>query len=150
MKITIIALLVLLSQNIYDQKETAPQSKDTEVQEFDIFWKKFRQAVIDNDTNKLKTYTIFPFKTRGLYDSDPVVKVHESNFIEVFAAFLISQADSRNQKNQLEIIKEITKIETLQYGPYTIVNNWARVGDLEFKKAGKQWKLYFAFYNDRK
>jgi hypothetical protein len=142
----IIFLLASSSLPVFGQMSTtSTKGDDSLIQEFNVFWSKFRQAVIDNDTAKIKEYTVLPFKTRGPSDDDPIVEVNESSFIKTFKLFLDNRNGTPEQKTHFEIVKGIVQIEKLRYGPYTLLNNWARVDDLEFKKIGNQWKLYFAF-----
>jgi hypothetical protein len=101
------------------------------------FWQTLRQAIINNDTNKIIASTAFPFETRGPQDSDPIINYERKNFIRMFTAFL-------KQPGYLETELDDIK-KTLQPDTTYINNTWARVGDLEFNNRNGQWKLTFAY-----
>ena len=110
------------------------------------FWKAFRIAVLSNDTSKIIGLTHFPFKTRGPLDYDPTVSYNKNQFIFVFNAFL-NQWDGEN----LNGIKELDNIKENEIPNKGDIHNEAtivRVGDLEFKRINKNWKLTFAYLDN--
>src|SRR5687768_9054439 len=57
-------------------------------EDFLIFWKNFRTAVLRSDTTQIIEQTQFPFQTRGPLDNDPTIEYSKKNFARVFSAFL--------------------------------------------------------------
>lgn len=110
---------------------------------FAEFWKIFRLSIINNDTLKLMELTNFPLETRGPQDSDPIVKYSKNQFTTVLKTFLKQDYD----ENETEF-KLIERLEILKKGDqkeYVYDNNWARVGEFEFKFIKGKWKLTFAY-----
>lgn len=112
--------------------------------DFSIFWKSFRIAVLASDSNMLLQSTKFPFETRGPLDSDPVIKYSKSKFIPVFKAFL-NQWNGIDTSGATEII-DIKKTENPNED--AVKNDYARIGDMVFKKINKQWKFVFIYLNE--
>jgi hypothetical protein len=114
------------------------------VDDFFTFWKSFRNAVIDSDSNKIISMTKFPFQTRGPLDDDLIVKYNNRKFIHVFNAFL-NQWNGRelNDTTEMDDIKK-----TLTPNKNYIQKDMARVGDLVFNKNAKGWKLVLAYLNN--
>lgn len=55
--------------------------KDSDVNQF---WQTFRQAVLGNQKEKIVTMTQLPLKVRGPDDSDPVKKLNQLDFFDVY------------------------------------------------------------------
>lgn len=52
------------------------------------FWTNFRKAVLLNNYEEIERFVNFPLKTRGPYDTDPVIEVKQEEFKSVFTKFL--------------------------------------------------------------
>lgn len=112
--------------------------------DFAEFWKVFRTAVLDSDTNQIISMTEFPFQTRGPLDDDPDIEYEKQKFAAVFKAYL-HQWDGGSLEGTSEL-DGIRKTETPD--KKEIKNNYVRMGDLVFNKTDKGWKLVFAYLND--
>lgn len=120
----------------------AVKTRDTlNTESFPEFWKIFRQAILNSDTNQIITMTKFPFQTRGPLDDDPTIEYNKQKFLHVFQAFL-------NQSNGMDL-EGTTELESIKKtttpNKTDIVNDYARIGDLVFNKTKKGWKLVFIF-----
>ena len=107
---------------------------------FIVFWNKFRNAVLNHDTNTVISLTKFPFETHGLYDNDPIVKYDKENFYKVLNAYLNQGSDMMEGESELDYIKN-----TINPDSKYIIDKWARVGDFQFKNIKGEWKLKFAY-----
>ena len=98
--------------------------------EFRDFWKGFRKAVLRSDWDELASLVEFPLSTRASMDWDPVIPVHREDFQERFSEFLVREKP---------LIERLPRID-----PY-IVDDWVRIGDMQFRRRGGQWKLYWIY-----
>ncbi len=116
------------------------------------FWTNFRAAVLSGDYNEIKQFVKFPLQEPGCYDSDPVKKIQEEDFEEVFKDFL-KQYDN-GEITIFDWIKDHEMPEMLggdDYdnngsGRYTdiarVEGDWARFSDMEMEKdESGYWKL---------
>ena len=140
MKNVLLVIIVSFSLGVVRGQTTNTKVvSDTLESSFLKFWQTFRQAVIDNDTNKIISLTIFPFKTRGEMDSDPIIKYDRKKFAKVFHAYLYQSSGDIDGTEFDEIKKTVTPDKK------DIYNEQARIGDLEFKVINRQWRLAFAY-----
>ena len=103
---------------------------DFDSSNFISYWKVFRQAVLQSDSNKLISLTEFPLYARGSLDDDPQLEYSRKQFPRVFHFFLVEEYD---------LIKdtEMPKDE--------VVKNQISVGDMTFFLIDKKWKLNFLY-----
>lgn len=136
------------SKNKNNSNATIDTTKNRINKSFQEFWVGFRNAVIENDTNKLIQSTKFPLETRGTLDSDPIVKYDKKDFVRVIQKYLKQDTGlGIDNETEFDLIKKLD-VYNKNDSQYNVpIENWVRVGDFEFKKEGKEWKLYFAFLN---
>ena len=119
---------------------------------FPEFWIIFRKAIIENDQEKILKNTNFPFETRGTFDSDPIVRYDKTKFFIVLKIFLERWGGNSIEvyENQLDILKRISdvQIHSKEQKDYVIQDNYARVGDFEFRKIKEKWFFAFAYLDD--
>jgi hypothetical protein len=114
--------------------------------QFFKFWKMFRKAVLENDTNKILNLTNFPFETRGPLDIDPIIKVEKLNFLNIFNKYLKQSSGMQVEyESQLETIRKNQGASKKQNKYFSIQDKWSRAGDLEFRFINGKWKLSFAY-----
>ncbi|GKS69058.1 hypothetical protein W03_10620 [Nitrosomonas sp. PY1] len=125
--------------------------RSTEVADsgFAIFWTEFRQAVIDNDKNKIDALTYFPFEVRGVDDSDAIQSLDEKMFSNIYER-LIAQMIHFPIGNQMvakpmrELIYETSSIFLEDAGNYKSV----RFQQFEFERKNGQWRFVRAFLEE--
>jgi hypothetical protein len=108
-------------------------------EDFSVFWQRFRVAVLNSDTTQIISMTLFPFKARGTFDDDPIIKYNRQRFIPMFQAFL-KQGSGLGETTELDEIKKGTKPK-----PTDVNGNYARISDLAFDKTDQGWKFSFAY-----
>lgn len=130
----------------YD-KEIIALSKDIAITDtlnhsFQQFWKTFRRAVIEGNIIEIIKYTKFPLKTRRPLDTDPIVKYHKRDFIRLFQIYLNHVSGMGiTHETQFDVIKKVEFINGTEDRYYIVIDRWARVGDIEFRLCGKEWKM---------
>jgi hypothetical protein len=129
-----------LSSN--EMAENAHSSSDTTNDDFNVFWKKFREAALTSDTAQLSNLCLFPIKYRGPLDDDSVVNVSDKNFYKVFGLFL-KQWNGFNLegKSELDFITKTTRPQD------SIHKRQIHNGDMVFYKIRGSWKLGFLYLN---
>jgi hypothetical protein len=103
---------------------------------FDLFWAKFRNAVIANDYATLKSLTQFPLIVKGTLDSDPIKKYKNDQFIFIFKHYL-------KQSNTMEDILETEKVPDQIYTAESQTIH--RLSDMQFKKVNGKWELVLIY-----
>jgi hypothetical protein len=121
------------SLNVNQAKATLP------TEDFSVFWERFRMAVVNSDTTQIISMTLFPFKARGTFDDDPIIKYNRQKFIPMFQAFL-KQGSGLGETTEFDEIKKTTKPK-----PTDVNGNYARISDLAFDKTDQGWKFSFAY-----
>lgn len=108
------------------------------------FWDQFRQAVENNDKNKVTDLTQFPLETRGPNDSDPVISVSRDEFVtEIYDKAMDQFQDSvvvggkRIDKNLREAILEKSTLSAKDQQSA----DFAFILSMQFKRIGGIWKL---------
>lgn len=134
---------VLISKISNEKLVSVKESFDNQ---FFKFWKMFRKAVLENDTNKILNLTNFPFETRGPLDIDPIIKVEKLNFLNIFNKYLKQSSGMQVEyESQLETIRKNQGASKKQNKYFSIQDKWSRAGDLEFRCIKGKWKLSFAY-----
>ena len=67
-----------------------------------IFWRAFRQAVLDGNTAEIASMTRFPFEVRGVDDSDPVKRFNRQEFPAKFWQVVSQQVIVMTGKEVIE------------------------------------------------
>lgn len=125
-----------------DSVHSINANKNADSTGFPEYWKDFRQAVLNADTNKLSSLTGFPIQTRGSLDSDPVIEYSKQQFPTVFNFYLKQWAGDEKGNTEFDIIKS-TELPTNK-----VIHDQSRVGDMVFYLADKKWRLRFLYLND--
>ena len=106
------------------------------------FWSEYRQAVIDNDMNKLADLTQYPLEIRGVDDSQPSTFYKRNQFAEIFTKALQQDVIELNGD---QVITKTTKdkiiaSETLVESDMMTKDSF-RVDQLVFENKNGKWML---------
>ncbi len=113
--------------------------------DFKIFWQSFRKAVLEDNRNELMGLTNFPFETRGVLDSDPVLKHDQKWFLTHWPELIAIDPGLRPTEDSMRQLIERTVDVSRKENP---VEGWARVGDFEFKKLRGRWRFVHAYFEE--
>ena len=119
----------------------------TQVTEFQAFWDEFRTGVLQHDNDRIAALTMFPFRTRGPYDRDPVRKHNRAAFLKMFDQ-LLSQKHYRYNGPSLEpftMRQLIAEKTTITAKDFNGGNQRVWVEDFVFEKIRGRWFLAFAY-----
>ena len=117
--------------------------KDIVVEDFNTFWKTFRNAAILGDTLQIKNLCTFPFKYRGPSDEDPIIKISKDQFTKTFTLFL-KQWDGLD----LDGATEFDHIKKVIQPTEQVINGQIRIGDMVFYQKNGKWLLGFLYLNE--
>lgn len=126
---------------------TAPAEAD-----FATFWTRFREAAVAGNFAELTQRTVFPLKTRGMMDGQPVVTYTAEEFGSLFKLFLQTptglNADNFNE-TQLDYIKANPTLTFSESKlPMMHGNKTAAVVSMEFENTSEGWKLTSLYLTD--
>lgn len=124
-------------------KSNHPTVSDTTSQNFNTFWKSFREAVIKSDTGQILNFSAFPVKYRGPLDEDVIVKLSAAQFSQVFFLFL-----NQWSGQDLQGATELDFIKKTELPNEKIMDEQIRMGDMIFIRKDKIWKLNFLYMNN--
>lgn len=73
-----------VANSVSDSNDTIILTPETEVEDFNVFWKQFREAILQNDSVKLLESVNFPLKAHGELDEDPHLVIDQKTFYKYF------------------------------------------------------------------
>lgn len=112
----------------------------------EAFWTEFRQAVAEDDVQKVASLTRFPFKTRGVHDAMPVVTYDEEAFVEVFPLILQTEVPRQLEEGSMTLKQSILEKKSLNSDDFSSENQlW--IGDLKFDQTDDGWRLSFIYWS---
>ncbi len=108
--------------------------------DFDRYWNRFRQAVINGETDTIASMTRLPLWVRGPDDSDPVVYYDRKEFKSILNSLLNQEVslligDRVICKTMLKVIKEKKQITEKDFTTASVVS----VELFEFEKVNGKW-----------
>ena len=138
-----VALLALLVPISCAQSPTKRSSGE----EFQKFWSDFRAAALAKDTEKIVSMTNFPFKTKGILDSDPVAAHDASSFGKLLPKLLQQDVGkSREPEPMLRFMERKANVTAKDLGQPGANN--VRVGQFVFQKVQGRWLFAQAYVEE--
>lgn len=113
--------------------------------DFQIFWQSFRKAALEDNRNELVRLSNFPFETRGVLDTDPVIKHDRKWFLRNWPKLIAIDPGLLSTEDSMRQLIERTVEVTRKENP---VEGGARVGDFEFKKLRGGWRFVHAYFEE--
>lgn len=125
--------------------------------DFQMFWKEFRQAVLDADSIELLQMTVFPLKTHGHQDFDPRIDINKSDFYKVLKMGLNegvsvefdSTGINGTSVTSFEMIKKTMRVKEDKEYLELVPGGWYRVENMEFTRTDLGWKLELIYLDTR-
>lgn len=106
------------------------------------YWRAFRQAVLDDNKDKLFSLTRFPFEVRGPHASDPVDYYDRSCFAAIFRRVVVQRvALPSGEKSMLQLINEKSEIGPADYQSPDAI----QVHQFEFRRINGEWLFTRAY-----
>jgi hypothetical protein len=122
----------------------ANAQEQRDIDEFQAYWNKFRDAVIARDSVAIAQMTLFPFTRKA--DDAMVTCVTSAEFLpianRIFDDFIFDREFSGTYRDHLAHHPVITQSDFLG-GQLDRI----RIGDLKFKKVDGKWFFYLAYAN---
>ncbi len=140
-RIIVVGMLLsaFLGSNSYAQQTV----KQLAVEEFQGFWSEFRAAVLTNDKEKVASMTRFPFKTRGIDDSDPVTKHSKDSFLKLWDKLLAQDPGLAQEPDTMwHFIEQKTVVTNKDFGAGS---SDTRIANFKFEKVQGKWLFTFAY-----
>jgi uncharacterized membrane protein YvbJ len=114
------------------------------------FWKSFRQAVLDNDMDKIIALTYFPFKVRGPTDSDPIMQYNKNKFPIIYKKLITQEEEimtsgaSFVSSNMFELIRKKRTLDPKDFNSPDCL----RIYSFKFKVIKGCWYFTWAYTGD--
>lgn len=122
------------------------QSPTANYSDINVFWKDFRNSLINKDITVTKKFTQFPLETRGPLDMDPQIKFEEDKFEKVLTNYLQQSSGLELNETNLDYIKKHENLTSTEL--QNLKDNWARIGNMQFKLINNSWKLTFVYFEE--
>jgi len=113
------------------------------------YWSTFRQAVLDNNKEKIVAMTRFPFEVRGPDDSDPLKHYDRKGFLAIYER-LVAQpvflpSDGKIiSKSMRQLIGEKKEITPADY----LTSDSIQFHQFEFKRIKGKWFFTRAYLEE--
>jgi hypothetical protein len=123
-----------------------------ENEEFEDFWKRFRNDIINSDYANLQRKVILSFTVKGFQDIDPILELKEEDFKYVFNLFLNEHLIFDEELDtHLKFIKHYENIYEVTRPRLIVYENqdFVRVEYIEFEKVDSEWKLTRIYMDTR-
>jgi hypothetical protein len=115
-------------------------------EEFRNFWGQFRSSVLAGDKEQVASLTLFPFKTRGMLDSDPT-RLHDRRaFIEMFDKLVMQDTGLKKEPEPMRDL--IQRIETPQRQTVHKQQAMERIGNFVFQRIDHEWRFVMAYLDE--
>lgn len=101
---------------------------------FTAYWKKFRQAVIQNDTTRIIEMTRFPFQIEGMLDFIGKKTINREAFSKNIKAYI--DQDTRENLTPESMRDFVRKHETASF---KVMDDEVSVGLFEFEYINGKW-----------
>jgi hypothetical protein len=113
------------------------------------FWHGFRQAVVDNQKEKIVTMTRLPFEVRGPDDSDPVKKLNQRDFLDVYERLVaqsvfLPSGDKIIPKSMRQLIGETTELSNKDF----LTPDLIQFHQFEFMRIDDRWCFTRAYLEE--
>lgn len=140
------ALRLLLPLILLISGACSAEESDTGLQSF---WADFRQAVLDNDKDKIASMTHFPFEVRGPDDSDPVKHYDRTGFLAIYERLVVQRiylasAGQFVSKSMRELIGGKSEITPGDF----LTKNVIRFQQFEFERIKGRWRFTRAYLEE--
>ncbi|WP_168879280.1 hypothetical protein [Rhizobium sp. P28RR-XV] len=120
-------------------------SEAANLTEFQSFWAHFRQAVMNDDIAAIEALTVFPLKTKGQLDDDPVKAIGKRAFAPLLRSRLKEDANMRGfSGNTLDFLRANPVFPRIDVDGSGDQN----VGSLVFRRQTNGWKLSMIYRAD--
>lgn len=113
----------------------------------DAFWSEFRQAVAEENIQKIASLTRFPLKTRGVHDAMPVVTYDKEAFVEIFPLILNTEVPRQLEEGSMTLKQSILEKKALDPKDFSSEDQlW--IGDFKFDQTDDGWRLSFVYWSE--
>ena len=115
-------------------------------QAFHEFWGHFKSVVLAGNKEQVAAVTFFPFKTRGMLDSDPVRLHDRRSFDELFDRLLAQDSGLKKEPEPMRDL--IQRTDFSQAKPVKKHNSRERIGNFVFQRVDNRWRFVMAYLDE--
>lgn len=113
------------------------------------FWSTFRQAVVDNNKERIASITRFPFEVRGPDDSDPVIRYDRKGFLAIYERLVAQSVYMPSEgkivpKSMRQLISDKQELSPQDY----LTSDAIQFHQFEFERIEGRWYFSRAFLEE--
>lgn len=113
------------------------------------FWRQFRQAVVNNDKEKVADMAQFPLEVRGVDDSNPVKQYDRAGFLAIYERLVaqpvyLPSAGQIVAKSMRAVMAEKAEIVAEDF----LADNAFRIEQFEFERFEGGWRFTRAYLEE--
>lgn len=111
-----------------------------------IFWKSFREFVLNGNRNRIADYSKFPFEIGGVLDISDKQKVNRKEFLSIYPRLTKTDPGMASQRSTMTVlIKSTPRLEGKACSPS---GDEFAVGTWDFVLTAKGWRFVRAHLED--
>lgn len=146
LRMHVVKVLFLVALSLASHVHGYEREVGNQPQAFHEFWVHFKIGVLAGNKEQVAAVTFFPFKTRGMLDSDPVRLHDRQSFEELFDRLL---AQDSGLKKEPEAMRDLIQ-RTDFSGAKSVKKHHSRerIGNFVFQRIDSQWRFVMAYLDD--
>jgi hypothetical protein len=139
-------LLLVMALSFIPAMPVGGEEASTVPQDFHDFWNHFRNSVLDGNKEQVAALTLFPFKTRGMLDSDPIRLHDRSSFKGLFEKLVTQDTGLRKEPEPMRDLIQRTDFINATRAKNT--TSTERVGNFVFERVNNRWLFVMAYLDE--
>lgn len=139
-------VLFLLALSLISHADAREGEVGDQPQAFHEFWGHFKSGVLAGNKEQVAAVTFFPFKTRGMLDSDPVRLHDRRSFDELFDRLLAQDSGLKKEPEPMRDL--IQRTDFSQVKPVKKHNSRERIGNFVFQRIDNRWRFVMAYLDE--
>jgi len=139
-------VLFLIALSLISHAHAREGAVGNQPQAFHEFWGHFKSGVLAGNREQVAAVTLFPFKTRGMLDSDPVRLHDRRSFDELFDRLLAQDSGLKKEPEPMRDL--IQRTDFSQAKPVKKHNSRERIGNFVFQRIDNRWRFVMAYLDE--
>lgn len=145
-RIYVARVLFLLALSLIPQAHAREGEVGNQPQAFHEFWGHFKSGVLAGNKEQVAAVTCFPFKTRGMLDSNPVRLHDRRSFDDLFDRLLAQDSGLKKEPEPMRDL--IQRTDFSQVKPVKKHNSRERIGNFVFQRLDNRWRFVMAYLDE--
>jgi hypothetical protein len=144
--IHVVTVLLVLAMSLISDVHACEATASRSSEEFHEFWGHFRTSVLAGDKEGVAALTYFPFKTRGMLDSDPIRLHDRLSFIELFDRLVMQDTGLKRAPEPMRDLIQRTDLPRAKPAKKQVTVR--RIGNFVFQRINNEWCFVMAYLDE--